>query len=289
MIAADALANAAAKLAANGTESARLDARVLLAHVLEKRPGELLGRFEISATQMAAFHGAISRRLAHEPVAYITGHKEFWSLDFEVGPGVLVPRPETETLIEQVLLEFPDRVSDLKAIDWGTGSGCIALSFLSEFPNAQAFGIERSSDAMAFARRNKARYPFGDRLALGERDWRESPAGPFDIAFCNPPYLALDDLANVTPELRAEPEAALLGGPDGLTAYRVLAPLIAERLTAPTGRAFLEIGAGQSHDIIAILASAGLETMRIAPDLSGTARCIVARPQKTVGISGRSL
>jgi release factor glutamine methyltransferase len=288
MIAADVLAKAAADMAANGIESARLDARVLLAHVLEKRPGELLGRFELTATETAAFNGAIARRLAREPVAYITGHKEFWSLDFAVGPGVLVPRPETETLIEQALLEFPDRATQLKAVDWGTGSGCIALSFLSEFPNAETIGIERAGDAMAFARRNKARYPFGARLALVESDWRDASTGSFDIAFCNPPYLAQGDLANVAAELRAEPPSALLGGPDGLGSYRVLAPLIAGRLT-PAGRAFLEIGAGQGRDIIAILVCAGLETLRIAPDLSGTPRCIVARPQKTVGISGLSL
>jgi release factor glutamine methyltransferase len=282
------LADAAHRLSSAGVENARLDARVLLAHVLNTQSGALVGNGEISAADCAKFDALIARRAAREPVAYITGHKEFWSLDFEVGPGVLVPRPETETLIEQAMLEFPDRGAGLKAIDFGTGSACIALSFLSEFPNASAIGVERLRDAIVFAERNRQKYPFGARLALLEEHWARAPAGPLDIVFSNPPYLAQRELADVAPELRTEPQSALASGVDGFEAYRALAPLIAARLK-PNGRAFLEIGAGQGEKVAAILTSTGLETVRIAPDLSGAPRCIVARPQKTVGKRGPSL
>jgi release factor glutamine methyltransferase len=276
---AEALAAGAVRLAQAGIESAKLDARVLLAQVLGKQPGEVIGHGNISGEARAQFEGLIARRAGREPVAYITGHKEFWSLDFEVGFGVLVPRPETETLVEQALVEFPERTAPLNAIDFGTGSGCILLAFLSEYSHAHGIGIERSKEAIAFARRNAARLVPTLRCDLMECDWVSAPAGPFDVVFSNPPYLAQRELAEAEPELRIEPVAALVAGADGLEAYRVLAPLIASRLL-PNGRAFLEIGAGQAEDVAAILVSSGLETIRVAPDLSGHPRCIVARLKK---------
>ena len=285
---AKALSAGAERLSQVGIESARLDARVLLAHALGKQTGEIIGNHPLSEDEQKSFDALVARRAAREPVAYITGHKEFWSLDFAVGPGVLVPRPETETLIEQVLLEFPDKVAALSAIDFGTGSACIPIAFLSEFPNAGAIGLERSRDALVFAERNKMTLAAGTRLDLVEGDWSAAPSGPFDVIFSNPPYLAQSELARMAPELHKEPEAALVAGQDGLEAYRLLAPLIAAQLK-PSGRVFLEIGLGQAHGVCAILATAGLETVRVAPDLSGTPRCIVARPQKTVGMAGLSL
>jgi release factor glutamine methyltransferase len=282
------LTDGAARLSAVGIDSARLDARVLLACVLKQQPGELIGRGDISAEDAARFEVLIERRVAREPVAYITGRKEFWSLDFEVGPGVLVPRPETETLIEQALLEFSDRGARLDAIDFGTGSGCILLAFLSESPNARGIGIERSAEAMAYAQRNKANLSAGTRCTLATGDWSLAPAELFDAVFSNPPYLTQKELSNASPELKTEPPAALVGGDDGLETYRVLAPLISARLK-PNGRAFLEIGAEQAAAVTGILTSAGLEILRVAPDVSGTPRCIVARPQKTVGMTGPSL
>jgi release factor glutamine methyltransferase len=283
---AELLAAGARRLVASGVESARLDARVLLAHVLNKQTGEVFGNGAVSNDTVTHFDTLIARRAAREPVAYITGHKEFWSLDFEVGPGVLVPRPETETLVEQTLLEFPDRTAPLEAIDLGTGSGCILLSFLAEYPGAKGIGIERSPAAIVHARRNAAR--LAPRCELIESDWSLAPAGPFDVVFSNPPYLAQKELALAAPELRTEPEGALVAGADGLDAYRALSPVIAARLK-PNGRVFLEIGAAQADAVAAILAAEGLETLRSAPDLSGAPRCIVARPQKTVGMTGPSL
>lgn len=288
IVSTDALASGATRLSNAGIASARLDSRVLLSHILGKTPDQLIGRFEIDGSDLDRFESAIARRAAGEPIAYITGHKEFWSLDFDVGPGVLVPRPETETLIEQAMREFPDRSAPVAAIDFGTGSGCIPLSFLSEFPSGNATAVERSSEALAFARRNRAKFPFGSRLTLFEGDWAQAPLGPFDVAFTNPPYLAQHELNDAGPELRKEPQDALIAGADGLESYRVLAPLIAARMK-PKGLAFLEIGVGQAEKVSAILAGAHLEILRIAPDLQGIPRCIVARPQKTVGMSGLSL
>jgi release factor glutamine methyltransferase len=284
----DALAQGTARLVASGIDSAKLDARVLLAHVLGKPAGELIGRFEVPQSAAVEFEALIELRAKREPVAYLIGHKEFWSLDFEVGPGVLVPRPETETLVEQAMREFPDRTAPIAAIDFGTGTGCIPLAFLSEFPNARATGVEASPIAIAYARRNKATLAAGARFDLIESDWTHTPAGRFDVVFANPPYLAQCELADAAAELRAEPEAALVSGSDGLEAYRVLIPLICT-LTAPSGRVFLEIGLDQAGPVSAILSAAGLETIRIAPDLSGTPRCMVARPQKSVGNDRPSL
>lgn len=268
----DALARGAERLSAAGIENARLDARVLMAH----------------AANDALYDQFLARRIAREPVAYITGTKEFWSLALDVGPGVLVPRPETETLIEEALREFPDRAAPLRVIDFGTGSGALLIAFLSEFANARGLGIDDSPDALAWAERNLAKHAMVGRCELSLGDWAQSPETSFDVIFSNPPYLTRDEIAAAPPELRYEPRGALDGGPDGLDAYRALAPVIARRLK-PQARAFLEIGAGQGDAVASLLAAQGLETMRIAPDLAGIARCVVAVPEKTVGKGRASL
>ncbi|MBS0275933.1 MAG: peptide chain release factor N(5)-glutamine methyltransferase [Proteobacteria bacterium] len=224
----------------------------------------------------------IHRRLAHEPIAYITGHKEFWSLDFEVGPGVLIPRPETELLVEEALKAFPGKDAALNVLDLGTGSGAIPIAFLSERPNARGLGVEQSQDAMVWARKNIARHHA--RLQLQGDDWLMLGAGQFDIVFSNPPYIESAIVPTLDPDVKDyEPLAALDGGRDGLDAYRALAPIIAARL-APGGRAFLEIGQGQEQKVPKILAAAGLETIRVAPDLAGIPRCVIAAP---AGFSGK--
>jgi release factor glutamine methyltransferase len=263
----DALARGATRLAAAGIDNPRLDARVLLAH---------------AADDPALYDRFLARRIAREPVAYITGTKEFWSLVLDVGPGVLVPRPETETLVEEACREFPDRAARLRAIDFGTGSGAILAAFLCEYPNARGLGIDNSPQALGWAERNLRKHRAGERCELTLADWSAAPGTSFDIVFSNPPYLTGDEIAAAVPELGHEPRAALDGGLDGLAAYRALAPLIAPRLK-PEGRAFLEIGLRQGEAVMAILAAAGLETLRIVPDLAGIGRCVVAAQQKTVG------
>jgi len=281
----DALARGTERLAAVGIDSARLDARVLLAHAIGISPDALLAAAEPSSSALRQFESGIARRARREPVAYITGSKEFWSLDFAVGAGVLVPRPETETLVEQAGLEFPDRSAPLGVVDFGTGTGAILIAFLSQFPDARGLGIDSSPEALSWAARNVATHGLAGRCKVLCADWSAPLDAPFDVVFSNPPYLRRSEIASAQPELAFEPRAGLDGGEDGLDAYRALAPAIAARLK-PQGRAFLEIGAGQSEAVSAILAANGLETMRIAPDLAGIPRCIVAclAVQKTLGM-----
>jgi release factor glutamine methyltransferase len=282
-----ALTHGVKRLAAAGVNSARLDARVLLAHAMGIEVNALLGRIEPSAFQMEEYGVLIDRRAHREPIAYIVGTKEFWSLSLDVGPGVLVPRPETETLVEQALREFPDRAARLRAADFGTGSGAILLAFLSEYRNATGLGIDRAADALSWARRSAAKLGVGDRCTFLQANWSMS-SGQFDLIFSNPPYLTSAEFAAAPAELCFEPREALDAGPDGLAAYRALAPLLAARLR-PEGSAFLEIGLGQGDAVTAILAAAGLETLRITPDLAGIPRCVVAGLEKTLGKQDPSL
>jgi release factor glutamine methyltransferase len=219
------------------------------------------------------FNFFLSRRLAREPLAYITGHKEFWSLDLEVGPGVLIPRPETETVIEEALRRLPDRTAPLKVLDIGTGSGCLLAAFLKEFPNARGLGIDISPQALAVSARNLARAGLAERAEIRPGDMGEGLGGRFDVILSNPPYIRTADLATLAPELRYEPVEALDGGPDGLAAIRRLAKAMA-RLP---GLGLVEIGAGQGDEARAIYLNCGLEALGIARDLAGVPRVLVTR------------
>jgi len=254
----DRVLDAAKRLSAAGIGSARLDARLL---------------YDFVGGDTAAFDTVIARRLNHEPVAYITGRKEFWSLDFAVGPGVLVPRPDTETLIEEAVRLVPDRMAPLRLADLGTGSGAILAAALSEFSNATGIGFESSPQAHACALRNAARLVPG-RADIRLADW-EAAQGAFDLVFSNPPYIPSAEIESLAPDIRAhEPRAALDGGADGLAAYRGLARLL-PRILAPGGHALLEIGAGQASAMEQMFP--GLELIRIAPDLAGMPRCVVLK------------
>ncbi len=262
MTAAEILRDAAARLAEAGIESPRREARLLWEHAQ-------------SRSEQVAFDSLLARRLAREPLAYIVGHKEFWSLDFAVGPGALVPRPETETLIEQALSAFPDRTAPLRILDLGTGSGCLLVTALTLFPGARGVGVEISEQALAWARENAVRHGVAGRATLVLGGW-EAAEGSFDLVFSNPPYVAAAEMAGLAPELAYEPGSALAAGPEGLDAYRALGPVIAAVL-APEGRGFLEVGAGQAEAAGGALAAGGLEILKAAPDLSGIPRCLVAR------------
>jgi release factor glutamine methyltransferase len=257
----DLVRDVAVRLSAANIDSARTEARILIGH---------------AGGDAKALEASITRRLALEPIAYITGHKEFWSLDFDVGPGVLIPRPETELLVEEALKAFPDKDAVLNILDLGTGSGAIPIAFLSERPNARGLGIEQSQDAMIWARKNIERHGLVSRLQLQGDDWLMLSAGQFDVIFSNPPYIESGVIPTLDPDVKDyEPLAALDGGRDGLDAYRALVPIIAARL-APGGRAFLEIGRGQEQKVPRIIGASGLETIRIAPDLAGIPRCVIA-------------
>jgi release factor glutamine methyltransferase len=290
-----AFAHAARRLAEANVDSPRREARLLAALAIGDSAARLSAApAELSSNEAESLAVLVARRAAREPFAYIAGRKEFWSIEFEVGPGVLVPRPETETLIEEFCRSFPGREEPLRIVDLGTGSGCLLIAALSEFPHAHGTGLERSAEALDWARRNVVKHDLASRANLQLGDWKDEIAGSFDAILANPPYIPHRNVMALTPEVaRYEPSSALDGGADGLDAFRALAPQIA-RLLKPRGAAFLEIGEGQTDKTREILEAAGLTVNRIAPDLAGIPRCLVAslrcnrsaEHEKTVGKSG---
>jgi release factor glutamine methyltransferase len=219
----------------------------------------------------------VRRRLAREPVAYILGEKEFWSIRFEVGPAVLIPRPESETVVEAVLAHLPDRARPLRLLDLGAGSGCLLLALLSELPQATGVGVDDSAAALALARRNAERLGLAARADFRPGHWGEGLQERCDIIVSNPPYVAEREWDTLQPEIRAfEPRAALVAGPDGLAAYGALAPVCA-RLLAQGGLCALEIGLGQGAAVAALLAASGLIVIERRRDLAGIERCLIAR------------
>ena len=256
-------------------EDARAEARLLLAHVLGvTRERLLLDRgAPLDDAALGRFDALIARRAAHEPVAYLTGAREFWSLGFEVTRDTLIPRPESETLIEALLDRVTDRTAPLRVLDLGTGSGCLLLALLSELPQASGIGVDLSAGALAVARRNAVRLGLADRASFVQGRWGEALSGRFDLIVVNPPYVAAG--APLPPDVAAyEPASALFAGPSGLDAYAALAPDLA-RLLAPTGVAALELGAGQAESVAALLSRAGLEPRDRRRDLAGHERCMV--------------
>jgi len=273
----DLLHAAAEQLAAAGVDSPRLDARILLAEAMGVRRDDLIAAaHQPTASQARRYEALIARRLAREPLAYITGRKGFWSLDLKVGPGVLVPRPETETLVELALSLFRDPGVPLSIADLGAGSGALLAAALTEFPQAHGMAFERSPEAIAYARSNLA--AFGDRARLIASDWAEAGDGSFDLVFSNPPYIPTSDIAGLAPEVRLfEPHAALDGGPDGLDAYRDLARLL-PRLMRPGAVALLELGRGQAAAVEPLFQKLAVD--RVAPDLAGIPRVLVLKKPK---------
>ena len=281
----DLAAQIAARLAAAGIEGARSETWLLLAVAtgVERAAFMAGGRDTLSAAQQARLDALVRRRLAREPVAYLLGEKEFWSLRFEVGPAVLIPRPETETVVEEVLAQLPDRQRPLRLLDLGVGSGCLLLALLFELPNATGLGIDDSAAALAIARRNAERLGLAARADFRQGCWGEGLAGPFDVIVSNPPYVAEGDWDGLQPEIRDfEPKAALVAGPDGLAAYRALAPDCA-RLLAPSGLCALEIGAGQGDAVAALLVAHGLSEVERCRDLAGIERCVLVRHRASDG------
>lgn len=275
-----ALAEATQRLRDAGIVGARLDARVLLAHAMGLPSAEILDAANpLDDGVRRRFDVLLTRRLAREPLAYIVGHKEFWSLDFNVGPGALTPRPETETVIEELIRLVPDRNTPLELLDLGTGTGCLLLAALSEYPQARGTGIDASESALAWARRNVAKLGLETRCSLQLEDWGRTIEGSYDAILVNPPYIRSGDIAALAPEVsRYEPVPALDGGPDGLAAYREIAARIVP-LLKPDGLLLAEIGEGQGAQVASILATAGIRTVKIAEDLARIPRCVVGRPR----------
>ena len=265
-------------MSAAGVDSAGTDARILLAHAMGVSREDLIAATrQPSAEEAALFESFVARRVVREPVAYIRGSREFWSLDFKVGPGVLVPRPETETLIEQALAAIPDRTAALSIVDLGAGSGALLVAALKEFSNARGTGFERSPEAFAYAEANLARHGLAARGRIIAADWNTAD-GRFDLILSNPPYIPSADIEGLDPEVRLfEPRAALDGGMDGLDAHRALARLL-PRLLKPGGMGLLELGLGQAEQVEPLFQ--GLTVVRVAPDLTGISRVLVLQAPK---------
>lgn len=272
----DLLHDAAERLTVAGVDSPRLDARILLAQAMGVSRDDLIAAArQPTPAQAQCYEALLARRLAREPLAYITGHKGFWSLDLKVGPGVLVPRPETETIIERMLALFSDRAAPLAIADLGAGSGALLAAALTEFPNAQGVAFERSPLARPYAIHNLA--VFGARAKLAA-DWADAGAHGFDVVLSNPPYIPSTDIAGLAPEVRLfEPHAALDGGSDGLDAYRSLADLLPQALR-PGGVAILELGQGQARQVEPLFQK--LTVDHVAPDLAGILRVLVLKRPK---------
>jgi release factor glutamine methyltransferase len=274
----DYVPHVAARLAAAGIENARTEAWLLLAASTGRERAALIvgAPGTLTPAQQARLDEMVRRRIAREPLAYILGEKEFWSLDFEVGPAVLIPRPETETVVEAVLAQLPERARPLRLLDLGVGCGCLLLTLLSELPHATGLGVDDSTAALAIAQRNAERLGLAARADFQRGHWGEGLRQRFDVMVSNPPYVAERDWHALQPEIRQfEPKAALVAGPDGLAAYRALAPDCA-RLLAQGGLCALEIGLGQGDAVAALLAAQGLIVAERRRDLAGIERCLVA-------------
>ncbi len=263
-----------------GCDTPRLDAEVLLAHVLGQDRAWLYAHPEHlpSPRQLSAYRALVSRRAKREPVAYLTGHKEFFGLDFVVTPDVLVPRPETELLVEQAL-GWAERVpAPLTIADVGTGSGAIAVTLAVHLPGALVVATDTSPAALALARRNAARHGVAGRVHCVQGDLLAPLAGGFSLVVANPPYLSPADLAAAPPEVaRWEPRAALDGGPDGLATIRRLLAVASDRLR-PDGALLMEIGAGQGAEVLALARRHFPQaTVEIAKDYAGLDRMLFLR------------
>jgi release factor glutamine methyltransferase len=259
---------AAEALRAAAARIDRLDAEVLLAHLLGVDRGTLLLNQNVKIDKQA-YESLVYRRAAHEPVAYITGAREFWSLDLIVTPAVLIPRPDSETLVEAALASG---IKPATILDLGTGSGALLLAALTEFPGATGLGVDASSAALEIAARNAERLGLGKRARFQTGNWGQGITETFDLILCNPPYVETD--ADLAPDVRNhEPASALFAGLDGLDDYRRIMPQL-PRLLASGGVAVVEIGSTQAAAVVGL--SAGL-VASVHQDLAGRDRCLVFR------------
>ncbi|MBP0466993.1 peptide chain release factor N(5)-glutamine methyltransferase [Roseomonas sp. PWR1] len=271
------LCQAGQVLRAAGLDAPRLEARRLLSHAMGCTEEALLRdpRAPVPADAVAAFGAMLARRAAREPLALILGRAGFWTLDLEVCAATLVPRADSEAVVEAALAAFAGPEAVRRVLDLGTGTGALLLAVLAEFPQAFGVGVDLAPDAAALAARNAAANGLAGRAAFLAGRWAESLIGRFDLVLSNPPYIPGGEIAALMPEVaRHEPRLALDGGPDGLDAYRaILAALPA--LLAQGGRAVLEIGQGQRDAVESLARAGGLLPLGARADLGGIDRALV--------------
>lgn len=260
---------AAAQQLSTISETPRLDAELLMAHALgTTREAMLLSR--LADHVPGEFAALVARRTAHEPLAYITGRREFWTLSLQVTPAVLIPRPDSETLIETAILSFGAK-APATVLDLGTGSGALLLAALSQWPKARGLGIDRSAAALDVARKNAWDLGFSDRADFRLGDWTDGVSEGFDLILCNPPYVEAG--AGLAPDVACyEPAAALFAGEDGLDDYRRVLPQLPPRMN-PGALAIVEIGATQAAAVTQLAVAAGM-TADCFDDLGGRNRCL---------------
>ncbi len=273
-----ALREATTRLAAAGVEQPHRDARILLSHALGVDGAGFLRRRSggLTPEEQARFEALVVRRLAREPAATILGHREFWSLDFIVTPETLIPRPESELIIESAVALREERTIG-RILDLGTGTGSLLLAALTEFPDSWGLGVDLSPAAASVAQRNAAALGLARRASIMVGRWTEAIEGRFDLFLCNPPYIPAGDIAGLMPEVAAhEPRLALDGGVDGLDPYRLLFPDLHRRLS-PGGVALFEFGLGQAEALLELAHAAGLSVLAVKADLAGHARVMIVR------------
>ena len=262
-------------------DSPELDARLLAGHALglDHTALTIEGGRQLGGDVARALTALATRRLNREPVARILGVKEFWGLPLRLNEATLVPRPETETVVEAALAAVEQSGARNRALhiaDLGTGSGALLVALLSELPNAIGIGTDISREALAAARDNAGRLGLASRAAFAACDFGAALGGPFDLLVSNPPYIASGDIALLSSEVRLDPRRALDGGADGLACYRTIAGQ-ARKLLTPEGHLVVELGLGQEPAVAALFRSAGLAPLPARPDLSGIPRALHAR------------
>jgi release factor glutamine methyltransferase len=268
---ADWLREATARLT-DVSETPRLDAELIAAHAAGMARESMLLRLRDLLVPRDA-DALLARRLAHEPVAHITGMRDFWTLSLAVSPDVLIPRPDSETLIETAISYFRGTSGPRRILDLGTGSGALLLAALDQWPQASGLGVDASDAALQIARANARSCGMDERVRMVRGDWAGRVVGHFDLILCNPPYIP--EGTSLSPEVAGhEPHAALFAGADGLDDYRRIIPDLA-RLLAPGAIALFEIGYDQGASVSALLAEAGF-VPEVHRDLGGRDRCVAA-------------
>lgn len=273
------IAETAAELSLAGFTDPRRHARRLVASALAISPADLFGYPDHAVEDREALQlrRMLDRIIAHEPLSRILGRREFWGLEFRLCAATFDPRPETETIIEAVLRREADRDEPLRLLDLGTGTGCILLALLREFPAATGVGIDIVESVVRMAAGNAVSLGLRERALFFVGDWGTALSGSFDAIVANPPYIPTADLRLLPPEVAGyDPWLALDGGADGLTPFRVISAAL-PKLLAPDGIFVTEIGVDQANAVAAIIKTNGLALEGIKADLGGNARCVVAR------------